>query len=121
MKFLPLSNAHKVRRLLFGYALLFPLAVNAEDKAPVEAPGAATVTRELAPVIVNGRRNPLDEADRRLDALKRSLPGTDAPRKRDFADWYQAHDDPNTLSPERQALMLHLQGRNADDVKREAP
>lgn len=121
MKFLPPSSASWFRRLLFGYAFLFPLAVNAEDKAPVEAQDAAAVTRELAPVIVNGRRNPLDEADKRLEALKRSLPGTDAPRKPDFADWYQTHSDPNALSPERQALMLHLQGRNSDDVKREAP
>lgn len=79
------------------------------------------MTEELAPVIVNRRRNPLDEADKRLDALKQSLPGTDAPRKRDFVDWYLTRRDPNTLPPEKQAFLLHLMGQNVDDVKREVP
>ncbi len=112
-------------RLVIGCAALLSLAVKAEDRAPQNAPGAGAITEELVPVIVNGRRNPLDEADKRLDALKQSLPGTDTPRKRDFAeraaDFYQANRDPNTLSPADQARLSHLMGHDTDDVKREGP
>lgn len=105
-------------RLILGAAAWLPITAFADDKAPEQAPEAATTTSELAPVIVNGRRNPLDEADRRLKALKESLPGTDTPRKRDFADWYQAHSDPNALPEQTQALMLHLMRKKSDEVNR---
>ncbi|MDB5978136.1 MAG: hypothetical protein JWR07_4896 [Nevskia sp.] len=102
-------------------AALLSIVAFADDKLPEKAPDAAITTSELAPVIVNGRRNPLDEADQRLKALKESLPGTDTPRKRDFADWYQAHSDPNALPAQTQALMLHVMGKDRDDVQRQAP
>lgn len=105
-------------RLILGAAAWLSIAAFADEKAPEQAPAAAAITSELAPVIVNGRRNPLDEADRRLKALKESLPGTDTPRKRDFADWYQAHGDPNALPEQTQALMLHLMRKESDEVNR---
>lgn len=108
-------------RLILGAAAWLSIAAFADDKLPEQAPEAATITSELAPVIVNGRRNPLDEADQRLKALKESLPGTDIARKRDFAeraaDFYQANRDPNDLSPADQARLLHLMGRDPGDVK----
>jgi hypothetical protein len=108
-------------RLILGAVALLFIAAFADDKPPEKAPHAAMTTSELAPVTVNGRRNPLDEADQRLKALKDSLPGTDAPRKRDFAeraaDFYQANRDPNDLSPADQARLLHLMGRDTSDVK----
>ena len=100
-------------------------ALAAEKAKPTEAPSPASsgeVQQYLSPVIVNGRRNPLDESDKRLKSLKDSLPGlnSDGTRRENFGerfvDWYDANRDINNLSDARKKQLLQLTGKAADEV-----
>jgi hypothetical protein len=74
---------------------------------------------DLAPVIVTGKRNPLDRSDAQLKALRDSLPGSGSEgpsAAQSFAQWYAAHRDINRLSPVKQKQLQHLSGHDAGDA-----
>jgi len=83
---------------------------------PAEAPAA----QELAPVVVQGRRNPLEEADRKLEDIKEALPdlGSDLPRKQRLMDkvvsFYESHQDPNKLSGFDQEMLWKMSTGNLE-------
>ncbi len=79
-------------------------------------PPPSTATAFLPGVLVQGKKDAFAESDRRLAALKASLPllGTDAKPKTTFVEraaaYYNAHSDPNEIDTEQQILLLRLMG-----------
>ena len=64
-----------------------------------------------APVIVNGKADPLARSDRKLARLKKSLPGTQAKAPSTALGRYAAaHDDPNAATGQQREMMERANG-----------
>jgi len=78
------------------------------DAKPPAAQGEVHTT---APVIVNGKADPLARSDRRLARLKKSLPGTQAKAPSTALGRYAAaHDDPNAATGQQREMMERANG-----------
>ena len=97
---------------LIGLMLLQALPAMAADK-PATKPDSADTAMD--PIIVQGKRNPLDKSDKKLKAIKHSLPGSDKAPRKNFDDWYAAHADPNQMSKDRQHEVLDVMGKDEQD------
>ncbi|GAC1620196.1 MAG: hypothetical protein NVS9B10_01680 [Nevskia sp.] len=89
---------------------------------PAAAPKPENVT-ELPQVEVNGKRDPLSEADKRLRDKKKKLPGSEEERRKDRLDklneWYKSlAQTPNELNPDSQRQLEKVFD---DGVHRETP
>jgi hypothetical protein len=92
--------------------LLQALPAMAADKPATDSGSANTA---MNPIIVQGKRNPLDKSDQKLKAIKHSLPGSDKAPRKNFGDWYAAHADPNQMSPDRQHEVQDVMGKDEQD------
>jgi len=74
-------------------------------------PAAQGEVHTTAPVIVNGKADPLARSDRRLARLKKSLPGTQAKAPSSALGRYAAaHDDPNAATGQQREMMERANG-----------
>jgi len=74
-------------------------------------PALDETVHTTAPVIVNGKANPLARSDRRLARIKKSLPG-DASKKPSTAlgRYAAAHADPNAATGQQREMMERANG-----------
>jgi len=83
-----------------------PAAAAAAAAAPAAPPDKVTT---LPGVTVEKKMDPLSRSDRHLSRLKKSLPGTTTPPKKDAGDklraYAAAHADPNTASGQQRKMM----------------
>ena len=83
------------------------------DSQAAPSPAAQDRVQTTAPVIVNGKANPLARSDRRLSRIKKSLPGTDsAPSGSSSAlgRYAAAHSDPNAANGQQRQMMQRADG-----------
>ena len=81
----------------------------ADGKSPAQA-GQGDV-HTTAPVIVNGKADPLARSDRKLARLKKSLPGDRAkPPSTALGRYAAAHDDPNAATGQQREMMERANG-----------
>jgi hypothetical protein len=86
-------------------------AQQAGTDAKPPAPKAQGDVHTTAPVIVNGKADPLARSDRKLARLKKSLPGTQAKAPSSALGRYAAaHDDPNAATGQQREMMERANG-----------
>jgi len=110
-------------RALLGLAMLTALASPGLQAQPAQqsqqsgtdgkppAPKAQGDVHTTAPVIVNGKADPLARSDRKLARIKKSLPGDQAKAPSSALGRYAAaHDDPNAATGQQRQMMERANG-----------
>lgn len=90
---------------------------------PPNVPGYVMAV-QIPSIVVIGKRNALDLADKKLQNLKGLLPGLESERRKPdaverFLQWYAANEDVNNRTEEDKATLLKLMGEGDDRLPRE--
>ena len=109
-----LVQSHGVRTILL--AMVLALGSPALHAQQASGDGSKPAARDdsvhtTAPVIVNGKANPLARSDRRLARIKKSLPGSTSKAPSTALGRYAAaHDDPNAATGQQREMMERANG-----------
>ena len=93
--------------LAFGSPCLRAQQASGAGNKPASS-AAPDEVHTTAPVIVNGRVNPLVRSDRKLARIKKSLPGSVTHSKKPstvLGRYAAAHDDPNAATGQQRLMM----------------
>ena len=109
------AHSHSLRTALL--ALVLALGSPGLRAQPASGDGSKPASpaqggvHTTAPVIVNGKSDPLARSDRRLARIRKSLPGDTSKRPSTALGRYAAaHDDPNAATGQQREMMERANG-----------
>ena len=103
-------SARPLLRCICAATLICAAAAMAQDKPAADK--AKPADTSLGAVTIEHKRNPLDQSDKHLHALQKSLPGTRKGSKKNSPGWYAQHSDPNKMSASQKQMTQNMIGKD---------